>query len=121
MTNVVDAKIAAAEARTDAKFVEMKGQLALVLEAVKESRHDMGEVQSELRSARSTYVVTAIASVIAIGGLVVGLLAYGGDQFGRGAEVSQVVDSQIDRKLDSLYELVNKALIEQRTSPPVRQ
>lgn len=74
---LVDAKIAAAEARTDAKFAELLGEL-------KSMRAETSHLPST-----STMVSAVGLSVIAGVGVVLAALAFGGDRFDGGVAVGQ--------------------------------
>lgn len=67
---LVDAKIAAAEARTDAKFSTLEAKI--------------DNIQLALGGLRTTIVLTSIAVV----GVVVGAMAFGASQFGNGVMVT---------------------------------
>lgn len=101
---LTDAKIAAAEARTDTKFAKLDGKVDLLLERIASlsastaalqasSTAIQTEVRSENRSTRTTIVVTAIATVISLFFGIVTLLAWGGDEFGRGIEIQSLLRS----------------------------
>ena len=98
--DLVDAKIAASEARTDAKFAELRGDMragfsdirtefASILGEIKEMRADIGgrldHVEKATTGLRANIWFAAIAAV----GLVAAILAWGGDQFGRGLEIGR--------------------------------
>jgi hypothetical protein len=73
----VDAKIAAAEARTDTKFAEMMGELKLI--------------SYTTRGLKTTIITTGIATVIGLGALTIGVMAYGGQMFGLGLDTDEIV------------------------------
>ena len=124
----IEAKIAAAEARTDAKFVEMMGELkasraeftgamqashATLLGEIKAVGERvagvegtlsarMGAVERATAGTKTTIIITGIAIFAA----VVAAIAWGGDEFGRGSEMGQLIDSRIDAKLDHLIEVL---------------
>lgn len=125
---IVDAKIAAAEARTDAKFAEMMGELkasraeftgalqashATLLGEIKAVGERVAGVESTLGArmgaverATAGTKTTIIITGIAIFAAVVAAIAWGGDEFGRGSEMGQLIDSRIDAKLDHLIEVL---------------
>lgn len=125
---LVDAKIAAAEARTDAKFAtmqgdvrtgfaELAGKMDLILARIdgsnretaslrEEIKETKAAVRSENNSTRITMIVTAFGSVLAILGILAAMLAFGGDQLGRGVDWRDKVQSTVDQA------------IQQRTTPP---
>lgn len=91
--DTVDAKIAAAEARTDTKFAELRGDLK--------------------DFATKGTVWGAVASgVVAILGVLVGLIAFGGDRFDAGLGMADVRQAQIERdaKQDAAVNDINGKL-----------
>lgn len=68
--DAVDAKIAAAEARTDTKFTQVLARL--------------DNIEHSTRGTKTTVIVTAIAAV----GVAVGVMAFGASQFGNGIMVT---------------------------------
>lgn len=68
--SIVDAKIAAAEARTDAKFVEVLSELRAIKDTTK--------------GTKTTVILAAIAAV----GVAIGAMALGASQFGNGVMVT---------------------------------
>lgn len=91
--DTVDAKIAAAEARTDTKFAELRGDLK--------------------DFATKGTVWGAVASgVVAILGVLVGLIAFGGDRFDAGIGMADVRQAQIERdqKQDAKLDEILKRL-----------
>lgn len=81
--DIVDAKIAAAEARTDAKFAQVIGKLE--------------QIQNETRGTKTTIILTAIAAI----GVAGGIMAFGASQFGNGVMVTTaaVEDAQEAKRL----------------------
>ncbi|MFN4017644.1 MAG: hypothetical protein ACK4JB_20055 [Reyranella sp.] len=103
---LTDAKIAAAEARGDTKLARMEGKLDTFSTKV-DGRFDalfdkLNVMQSQQAGTKATIIVTAIASVVAILGVLIGVLAYGGDQLGRGMEVRKAVDEAIQETIRQL-------------------
>lgn len=78
---VVDAKIAAAEARTDTKFAELLGELKLI-------NQRMEHVERSTSGMRSTVIGTGIG-VVAV---VIAIMAYGAQWFGLGMDAQQVAE-----------------------------
>ena len=76
---LMDAKVAAAEARTDAKFEALRG--------------DLKAIAASTSGIKTTVVGTGIA-VVAI---VIAVLAYGGDRFGAGMDISGIIDAAAKR------------------------
>lgn len=116
--DVIDAKIAAAEARTDAKFAEMIGQLSTMRAEINGRLDTMNaraeHVEKSTAGIKTTVIVTAIAAL----GLTVAIMAFGSQWFGLGMDAQQIsqraaqsaVDSSkariddLDRKLDQLLQ-----------------
>lgn len=82
---VVDAKIAAAEARTDTKFAMMTGELAV----------HFGELKADL--ARKPGTGTLIGIAVAIVALLLTALAYGGDRLAMGVGLGDQRHEQMKR------------------------
>jgi hypothetical protein len=96
----VDAKLETVEARTDAKFAQLIGEFDTKLAGL---RGDMLEIKASLAplaGLKSTIVITSISSVIALAALLLGLLAYGGDRFGAGIEMSTVANEAARRAVE---------------------
>jgi hypothetical protein len=100
---IVDAKIAAAEARTDTKFAELRTDLA----------KDFGALSTQLASKPGTG--TLIGTAVAIVGILLAALSYGGDRLAMGVGLADSRQEQLkrdqeqdtatkatDRKLDEL-------------------
>lgn len=96
----VDAKIAAAEARTDAKFAELRGGLSSDFADLK------AEIKTELASKPGT--ATLIGTLAATAALILGALAYGGDRLQMGIGLADQRQAQLqrdneqDRKFDEI-------------------
>ncbi|TKV76722.1 hypothetical protein [Rhizobium sp. AU243] len=94
----VDAKIAAAEARTDTKFAELLGELRLI-------NQRMEHVERSTSGMRSTVIGTGIG-VVAV---VIAIMAYGAQWFGLGMDAQQVAEravqgaaQQVQPQIDAL-------------------
>ena len=85
----VDAKIAAAEARTDTKFAELRGDIHL----------EFAEIKSELAKRPSTAALIGIVatSAVSVIGIILGVIAFGGDRFDAGVGMADIRQSQIER------------------------
>ena len=104
--DAVDAKIAAAEARTDTKFAELRADLQGL-----PTRADMQANATSLRNNVWGAALTALAITLAV-------IAFGGDRFdagmGAGSAVAPVVEQQKardaaqDRKLDEILSRLPK-------------
>ena len=81
----VDAKIAAAEARTDTKFAMLTGDLAA----------HFGDLKADL--ARKPGTGTLIGIAVAIVALILGALAYGGDRLAMGVGLADQRQEQLKR------------------------
>lgn len=122
----IDARVAAAEARTDTKFAQV---LARIETLGAELRGDTKAVNSKLdgvvaytAGTKSTILATAIGSVIAITALILGVLAYGGDRFGAGADISGIIDEAATRAVEQALPRQNLGVIGAHPStPPSRQ
>lgn len=77
----VDAKIAAAEARTDTKFAQVMGELRLINQRLE-------HVEGYTRNLRSTVIGTGIAAVA----LVVGIFGWGASMFGVGMDAQSIAN-----------------------------
>jgi hypothetical protein len=82
MTDVIDAKIAAAEARTDTKFAQVIARL------------DRMPSTATLIGSLATAAATIIAIVLAV-------LAYGSQWFGLGMDASAAAQAGADRALSA--------------------
>lgn len=83
--DTVDAKIAAAEARTDTKFAELRGDL----------NAQFGEIKTQLASKAGTG--TVIGTGLGLFAAVAALIAFGGDRFDAGLGMSDVRQAQLER------------------------
>lgn len=79
--DIVDAKIAAAEARTDVKFERVISKLDH-LDTSNRSQFD--DIKTSTHGIKTTVIVTAIAAVT----LAAGIMAFGASQFGNGVMVT---------------------------------
>lgn len=125
----LDARLGAVEARTDAKFervlVELRESQSALRAEFRESRAEFRESKAELRAsdtelraeiragyaelsakidalaARSVDKITAAGLLLASIALVFSMIAFGGDQFSTGREVSAAI-AQLDAKIDRI-------------------
>jgi hypothetical protein len=114
----IDAKIAASEARTGERFAELRGDFARSFE---ELRGDMKEIRASLMplaGLKATVVVTGVTSVLAMAAIVIGLLAYGGDRFGAGTDISGIIDRAATRAVMQALPQQNLGVL---NSEPSRQ
>lgn len=84
--DAVDAKIAASEARSETKLEKAMGEVRVEFTAL---RGDIRELTAKSAS-KGTVVITGISLFFGMAGLLAAFLAYGGDQFGRGADVTTI-------------------------------
>lgn len=107
----VDLKLEAAEARSDARFLELSGKLdrvadslAVIASQMSESRSEIREVRNDVRadnkSTRTTVLATALASVLALGALLVSMMTYGDAIFSRGMQVRDVVSATVKEQAE---------------------
>jgi RNA 3'-terminal phosphate cyclase len=96
--DAVDAKIAAAEARTDTKFAELLGEMRLM-------NQRLDHVEKSTSGMRSTVIGTGIG-VVAV---AIAVMAYGAQWFGVGMDAQQVSEraaasalSKVEPKMNSL-------------------
>jgi hypothetical protein len=72
--SIIDDKLEAVEARADVKYAEMNGKLDLLVDRLGRVASDVSsntsEIRSDYKNMRLTIVVTAIASVLAIIGVL---------------------------------------------------
>ena len=92
--DIVDAKIAAAEARTDTKFAQVLGRL--------------DGIEKSTSGIRATVIVTGISAVA----LVVAIFGWGSAMFGSGMDVQTAADRAASA-VESRYAEQNAAATEQ--------
>ena len=111
-----DAKLEAAEARTDARFAGLRGEFAELRGEFGELRGELGELRGELRAVdgklatlpNTFTVVTAILGTgLAIFAGVLATLAFGGGLFGQGFSASEIA-----------HKAAADAVAEVRAAPP---
>jgi hypothetical protein len=96
----LDAKIAASEARTDTKFAEFMGELRLSTSKMTQVENDLRETRSAISGVRTTVIVTAVGSVIAIAGLFYSALQYGSGMFGVGMNAQTISDQSAKNAIE---------------------
>ena len=84
----VEAQIAAAEARTDTKFAELRGDLRVILQT-------MAEMRSGQRATQALVVGSAFAAVA----VIIAALSFGATWFGLGINASDIASKAADRAL----------------------
>lgn len=88
---LVDAKIAASEARSDTKFAELLGELRLM-------NQRLDHVERSTSGMRSTVIGTGIG-VVAV---VIAVMAYGAQWFGVGMDAQQVSERAAQSALEKV-------------------
>lgn len=95
----IDAKIAAAEARTDTKFAEMMGELRLINQKLEHVEKSTAGIRLNIWLAAATAV-----------GLVVAVFSWGTSMFGVGMDAQTVADksaSIVFDKAQSEFQAIN--------------
>lgn len=87
----VDAKIGAAEARTDTKITRMEGKLDLLLSEISNVNARIGDVRDDSRSTRSNLWAVALGLAALIVGVAFGLPAI----YGFGFSLRDVVHKEV--------------------------
>lgn len=100
---VVEHMIAASESRTDAKMVELRSHVdRLKVDLTAEVERTTSSIQTELAKKPGTGAF--IATVLAAMAIVVGVLAFGGDRFDGGFQVTSVSVQQAQEARDLAVE-----------------
>lgn len=100
----LDAKLEALEARSDAKFERLFAHMqtsSAELRAEFQASNAELSAKIDALAARSVDKVTAAGLLAAAIALVFSMIAFGGDQFGAGREVSMAI-AALDAKIDRL-------------------
>ena len=100
----IDAKIAAAEARTDTKFAELRIDLKGISVSL-----------AALEGVKSTIIVTGLTSVLAVGAIVIGVLAFGNDRFGAGMDSGAIANEAARRAVELALPRQNLGVIDPTT------
>lgn len=90
--DVIDAKIEAAEARTDTKFAQVIGELGKIGTRLDHVESGMRDTRDSVSALKSAMIVTAVGSVLAIAGLFYAALQNGNGMFGTGLNVQAISD-----------------------------
>lgn len=123
----IDAKLDRTDARLEATESRMEARLEAALSEIRLSNANVQqsiatlttEIQTEFRSVprTSSMVITAATSAIAIIGIILAVLAFGGDRFDGGvqmstASVEQAIEAKkLGEKNESQLEALNKAVL----------
>ncbi|WP_201829640.1 hypothetical protein [Microvirga zambiensis] len=95
----IDLKLEAAEARTEARFVELNGKFDRLFDNIAAMRSDFDanrfEVRADYKSTRTTIIVTVVGTGIALAALLVSVMTYGDAIFSRGIQIRDVVNSAV--------------------------
>ncbi len=101
----VDAKIAASEARTGEKFAALRGDFRADFESMR------GEIKA-VAASTSGLKTTVIGTGIAVVAIVIAVLAYGGDRFGAGADISGIIERAAIRAAEEVLPRQNLGVID---------
>lgn len=119
----IQARLDASEANVDARLASFDATMRQGLSDIRLEmagmRGDIQVVQTELaplKGLRSTIVTTALASVIAIAGLVSGIMAYGISSFDSGRETSAMI-AEAKQQAEANRQLLREIQAQQRISP----
>ena len=119
----IQARLDASEAKVDARLASFDATMRQGLSDIRLEmagmRGDIQVVQTELaplKGLRSTIVTTALASVIAIAGLVSGIMAYGISSFDSGRETSAMI-AEAKQQAEANRQLLREIQAQQRISP----
>ncbi len=93
----VDAKIAAAEARTDTKFAEMMGELRLINQKLEHVEKSTSGIRLNIWLAAATAV-----------GLVVAVFSWGTSMFGVGMDAQSIADQSAKNALTQIQPAVDQ-------------
>lgn len=104
----VDAKIEAAEARTDTKFAEMMGELRVISGKLEHLDENYRETRTSISSLKSTVIVTAVTTVLAIGGLFYTALQYGNSMFTAGLDTQTIAEQSAKNALNQIQPSVDQ-------------
>lgn len=120
----IQARLDASEAKVDARLASFDATMRQGLSDIRLEmagmRGDIQVVQTELaplKGLRSTIVTTALASVIAIAGLVSGIMAYGISSFDSGRETSALI-AEAKQQAEANRQLLREIQAQQRISSP---
>lgn len=95
---LVDAKIAASEARTGEKFAKLDGKLDLILEKIETVRAQSTDARTEARTTRRTVVGTGIS----LAALLLAVFALYSNGFNMGTKVGDVARIEAEQTYNRL-------------------
>lgn len=124
---VVEHMIAASESRTEAKMVELRAHVdKLKVDLTAEVERATSSIQMELAKKPGTGAF--IATVLAAMAIVVGVLAFGGDRFDGGVQLTSISVQQAQeakdlaaenaKQIQSLIDLINSRTNPDRQTEP---
>lgn len=93
----IEAKLAVAEARTDTKFAQILGHVDTLAADLKGEMKALNSRMSAIERSTSGLKATVIITGIAIVGVVVAIMAYGGQFFGLGLSTDEIARRAADR------------------------
>ena len=96
----LEAEIAASEARTDAKFAELRMDMNHIADDLRIEMAKIAVRLSAFEGLKSTVIVTGISSALAVGVLALAVVAFGNDRFGSGMDASAVADRAAQRAVE---------------------
>jgi hypothetical protein len=96
----MDAKLEAVEARNEARYIDLQHKIGGLTAAITGDRGVLAEMTAMKADNKATRW-TVIGTGIAVIGALIGILAFGGDQFGSGKELGASL-SALETKIDQL-------------------
>lgn len=100
-------EIAALRGSFGTDIAAMRGGVGAEVAAL---RGELTGIVANTAGLRATIVTTVIGTAIGATALIFALIAFGGDEFGRGAELRTVVQSEVALQLDSTLNRLDQAL-----------
>ena len=93
--DLTDAKIAASEARTDAKFARLDGKIDLLQQSIATLGNNVNVQRTEASANRNALLATIIGTGLALAALIAAMLSYGASPFYNGTVVRDVVRAEV--------------------------
>ena len=113
----IEAKLEAVEARSDTKFEKINASVERVAEIVERLALDVQRTSEQAR-ADSLFTRWTLAGIaLAIVGTFIGVLAFGGDQFGAGRDMGSAL-AALDAKMDRIEASQADAAKSPQAKPP---
>jgi hypothetical protein len=111
---IVDAKIAASEARTDTKFAKLEGKLDLIVASLNVINGNATDAKSEARTTRRTIIGTGIS----LGALILAIAAFGVNTFTLGSRVDDIARVEAQQTYNQMMvQTANDRAIANRQEP----